>query len=178
MPVPSIGFRFYSSTDYFSIPPCTTGLWHDLSLKNWESLETELTERIDQAAASASAALPGDGEDGEEENAGKSSSKVAVRRGPRSAGDGMARVLEEVATLFAWDRPQLYSPVKGEAGKAKMGNSVFLLTSLPPDLAGVNTEWVTEIVPDTFSCFIPTMIFKSSHFFQSFAKKEGSLLKK
>ena len=167
--LPSIGFRFYSSTDYFSIPPCTTGLWHDLSLKNWESLETELTERIDQAAASASAALPGDGEDGEEENAGKSSSKVAVRRGPRSAGDGMARVLEEVATLFAWDRPQLYSPVKGEAGKAKMGNSVFLLTSLPPDLAGVNTEWVTEIVPDTFSCFIPTMIFKSSHFFQSFA---------
>ena len=103
-------------------------------------METELTERIDQAAASAGAALPGDGEDhGDEEDGGPSAPKFVVRKGPRFAGDGMARVLEEVATLFAWDRPQLYSPVKGEAGKAKMGNSVFLLTSLPSDLAEINT---------------------------------------
>ena len=134
--LPSIGYRFYSSTDYFSIPPCTTGQWYDLSLKNWESLETELTERIDQAVASASAALPGDGEDAED--GGKNISRTEQRRGPRSAGDGMARVFEEVATLFPWDRPQLYSPVKGEEGKANMGNSVFLLTRLPTDMAGVN----------------------------------------
>ena len=52
-------FRFYSCTDYFSLPPQLTGDWHDLSLASWEQLEDRLRERLDSVASAVTRIEPG-----------------------------------------------------------------------------------------------------------------------
>ena len=52
-------FRFYSCTDYFSLPPQLTGDWHDLSLASWELLEDKLRERLDSVASAVMRIEPG-----------------------------------------------------------------------------------------------------------------------
>ena len=52
-------FRFYSCTDYFSLPPQLTGEWHDLSLASWELLEDRLRERLDSVVSAVQRAQPG-----------------------------------------------------------------------------------------------------------------------
>merc|ERR550519_1357403 len=49
--LPSLGFRFYSSTEYFSVPPQLTGDWYDLSLSSWDTLEGSLHERFESVLA-------------------------------------------------------------------------------------------------------------------------------
>ena len=49
--LPCIGFRFYSSTAYFSLPPQLEGEWRELGLEAWDWLEAALQERMDQVQA-------------------------------------------------------------------------------------------------------------------------------
>ena len=48
--------RFYSSTDYFSLPPQITGDWHDLCLASWDRLEDALRARLDSVLAAVTRA--------------------------------------------------------------------------------------------------------------------------
>ena len=48
---------------------------------------------------------------------------------------GLHTALEEVSSLYAWDRPALHSPVKGEGAREPgLANSVIVVTRLPADL--------------------------------------------
>ena len=52
-----------------------------------------------------------------------------------SSLQGLHTALEEVSSLYAWDRPALHSPVKGEgARELGLANSVIVVTRLPVDL--------------------------------------------
>jgi len=120
--LPSLGFRFYSSTEYFSLPPQLTGDWHDLSLSSWEKLEDSLVDRFDSILAAVQRA--------------KAGQSLSGRKSPASA---MCKVLEEVCALYSWDRPAIHSPVKkGKKAEHKLGNCVVIVTKLPEDLTEVD----------------------------------------
>ena len=92
-------YRFYSSTEYFSLPPSQlTGDWHDLSLSSWEKLEDSLVDRFDSILAAVQRAKAGE--------------SLSGRKSPASA---MCKILEEVCALYSWDRPAIK---KGEEGGA------------------------------------------------------------
>ena len=112
-------FRFYSSTEYFSVPPQLTGDWHDLSLYSWGLVEDSLGERFDSVLAAVRRRTP-----------------EACLVGCKSQAAALCKVLEEVSALYSWDRPVLHSPVKkGRKSDQKLGNSVVVVTRLPADTA-------------------------------------------
>ena len=110
--------RFYSSTEYFSVPPQLTGDWNDLTLSTWEAMEDSLVDRFDSILAGVQRTKPGD-------------SLV----GRKTQAAALCKVLEEVSALYSWDRPALHSPVKkGRKAEQKLGNAVVVMTRLPEDM--------------------------------------------
>jgi len=121
--LPCFGFRFYSSTEYFSLPNQLTGDFHELSKGTFDILESALTERFErvvQGALTDSYATP-DFFTKHENNAGR-----------KSESETLQRSLEEIVALYNWDRPALHSPVKkGQKTDQRIGNAVFIFTKLP-----------------------------------------------
>ena len=59
--------------------------------------------------------------------------------GHKTQSAALCKVLEEVSTLYSWDRPALHSLVKkGRNGEQKLGNAVVVVTRLPEDMKELN----------------------------------------
>ena len=59
--------------------------------------------------------------------------------GHKTQSAALCKVLEEVSTLYSWDRPALHSLVKkGRKGEQKLGNAVVVVTRLPEDMKELN----------------------------------------
>ena len=112
-------FRFYSSTNYFSLPPQSTGEWYELSIASCETLEDCLGERLDSIVTAVLRTKTGQ-----------------CLKGLKSPASTLYKVMEEVSALYSWDRPAIHSPVKkGKKAEHKFGNSVVVVTKLPEDTA-------------------------------------------
>jgi len=116
--LPSVGFKFYSSTEYFSVPTQLSGDWYDLSLESWETIEDNLVEKFDYILSAVRR------------------SKLAQQHvGRKTHATSLSKVLEEVSALYSWDRPALHSPVKkGRKIDQKVGSAVVIVTKLPETL--------------------------------------------
>ena len=93
--------------------------WQELSLFSWEDIENRLDEMIDSILTSVQRSILG-------ESVG----------GCKTAAVALRKVLEEVTTVYSWDRPALHSPIKkGREADNKMGNTVVVITKLPESIA-------------------------------------------